>query len=89
MTASDQIASDLERLAAPRTMTTTQRQEVALRVIRMRSAEARNAKNEADAKQNALRRAIGQQVELARDFFHGDTPVEVEEALREIIRLVG
>ena len=89
MNAAEQIAADLERLAAPRSMSTSQRQEVSLRVARMRTAEARAAKLAADTKQNQLHRGVGQQVELVRESFRGDVPVEVEEALREIVRLVG
>lgn len=89
MNPADQIAADLERLATAKTLSTQQRQELAQRVQRMRAAESEVAKNAAAKTQKQLRRGIAQQVEAAREVFKGDVPLELEEALREIVRLVG
>lgn len=89
VSATDQILVDLRKLAEPKDMTTEARVNLAARVLRMRGAEAKGAKLDADTKQNRLRNAVRAQADVAREYFHGDVPVEVEEVLREIVRLVG
>ncbi len=96
MNATDQITADLNLLDAAGPMRAEKRQEYVRRIRRMREAEARAAKVTAAAKHDDLHRAVRAQLDAIRTHVNAgrtdptsDHDVEIEEAMREIARLVG
>lgn len=94
--ATDRIAVDLARLNEPGPILPYVRQEIAQRLTRLIDAERKSVTIAAAAKQNALHRAVRVQldairthVDLGRTDPTSDHDVEIEEAMREIARLVG